>query len=995
MQSGISVSPELQNAFNRFASDTSLFCLPVTITNESLAPLSPIPFSAPNAFYPSLSQLNSVLEPKTPIYLLLRQPEAGSSTSSLIALTYIPSNAGVRAKTLFASTRATLARELGTEKFASTIFATEEEEVVGESAWKERDAEKNGSGGSGGFQREDLMGEKERELEAVRRAEEEARNGTPSRDIGIGGSFARGSGGNSPFGSGNRALQMPVDEDAKEALRSLQQGGLVQLVSFSEDILEEYLIKMANFYELSPAQVIDIPKETLRLGGAESSIDPNAIQEQISTSSPRYAFYHYPDSEAVVFIYTCPSGSSIKERMLYASSRLYALQVAEDQGLKISKKIEASSADEVSGERLHEEVNPSQNNGPQRGFARPKRPGRSLASAVALPEQENVITSPDVGFKRRQSSISNPDAENKRRRLSSATQDDHHDRRSSITDRNQHSPDAGGGAERRADRKPTRPAGGRDEERKRGQRLFGGLLGTLSQSSTSAAQRRRADIERRQKDKLKLQDEEYDELKKKRRGERAEIRKKEQRLYDEESMRTRHANLLAMAHFLKTRAEPVLYYKPWQLRPDDHAIIRDQIEDAEATISREVAEFEARYPPQQEERSQEQTEQQEQPEPTQEANAEPAAAPEKETEAETDTKESKETAHEASHPTDAEAHHEKITENAPTDVMPPNDNNVSAGNDHSDVHRGHEDDGGEVVEDQEDTIHGFPDLSMGWRYQIPMLRRMGLRVVAPDCLGYGRTDAPDNIALYSHKSCADDIKELASQLGASQIILGGHDWGAALAYRVALWHPDLISHLFTVCVPYAPPQKKFFPLEEMVKKVAPHFSYQLQFSSGELEEPTRSKEGIKKFLSALYGGRTPEKEFVWAAELGISVERMERVLPSRLLTDEELEYYATEFSRHGLHGPFNWYRTREINYKEELSILDRRITAPVLFIQALRDAALPSNLGRGMTKTIPHLTFKQVNTSHWALWEQPAEVNEMIAWWLEEVVFTDPRVVKL
>ncbi|KAH8429426.1 Twinfilin-1 [Aspergillus melleus] len=262
MQSGISVSPELHNAFNRFTSDSSLFCLPVTITNESLAPLSPIPFSAPNAFYPSLSQLNSVLEPKTPIYLLLRRPEAGSS--SLIALTYIPSNAGVRAKTLFASTRATLARELGTEKFASTIFATEEEEVVGEGAWKERDAEKNGSG-AGGFQREDLMGEKERELEAVRRAEEEARNGTPSRDIGIGGSFARGSGGNSPFGGGNRALQMPVDEDAKEALRSLQQGGLVQLVGFLGEKdggrrVQDYLIKMANFYGIPPHRSLISPR---------------------------------------------------------------------------------------------------------------------------------------------------------------------------------------------------------------------------------------------------------------------------------------------------------------------------------------------------------------------------------------------------------------------------------------------------------------------------------------------------------------------------------------------------------------------------------------------------------------------------------------------------------------------------------------------------------------------------------------------------------------
>lgn len=36
-------------------------------------------------------------------------------------------------------------------------------------------------------------------------------------------------------------------------------------------------------------------------------------------------------------------------------------------------------------------------------------------------------------------------------------------------------------------------------------------------------------------------------------------------------------------------------------------------------------------------------------------------------------------------------------------------------------------------------IHGFPDLSMGWRYQIPALLKLGLRVVVPDCLGYGRT----------------------------------------------------------------------------------------------------------------------------------------------------------------------------------------------------------------------------------------------------------------
>lgn len=165
-----------------------------------------------------------MLQPKTPLYLLFRRPESGSS--SLCALTYIPSNAPVRAKTLFASTRATLVRELGSEKFATTIFATEEDEVTSEDAWRERDAERKGSGGKGDFRREDLMGDKERELEAVRRAEEEARSGTPGRDIGIGGSFARGG-----FGSGVQSgMRMTVDDDVKTALDGLQDGGLVQLV---------------------------------------------------------------------------------------------------------------------------------------------------------------------------------------------------------------------------------------------------------------------------------------------------------------------------------------------------------------------------------------------------------------------------------------------------------------------------------------------------------------------------------------------------------------------------------------------------------------------------------------------------------------------------------------------------------------------------------------------------------------------------------------------
>ncbi|KAJ5559013.1 hypothetical protein N7461_002985 [Penicillium sp. DV-2018c] len=298
-------------------------------------------------------------------------------------------------------------------------------------------------------------------------------------------------------------------------------------------------------------------------------------------------------------------------------------------------------------------------------------------------------------------------------------------------------------------------------------------------------------------------------------------------------------------------------------------------------------------------------------------------------------------------------------------------------------------------------IHGFPDLSMGWRYQIPLFVDMGLRVVAPDCLGYGRTEAPDDYTQYSLKRCAADINALAIHLGEKQIILGGHDWqeqslGAGLAYRVALWHPELVSHLFTVCVPYAAPTKKDVSLEEMVRTVTPHFGYQLQLKSGDLEKVIRSKEEIGQFLLALYGGRTEKGAFGFDVSKGVDVDKIGALKISRLLSEEELDFYSDEFARSGVHGPLNWYRTRKVNYQDELEILDRpQIGVPTLFIQALRDQALPAHLGKSMAKHVPRLTLKQVDTAHWALWEKPDEVNDILATWLKEQVFAEGRAGKL
>lgn len=299
-------------------------------------------------------------------------------------------------------------------------------------------------------------------------------------------------------------------------------------------------------------------------------------------------------------------------------------------------------------------------------------------------------------------------------------------------------------------------------------------------------------------------------------------------------------------------------------------------------------------------------------------------------------------------------------------------------------------------------IHGFPDISIGWRYQIPFLTQLGLDVVAPDCIGYGRTDSPPySLQDYTYKRVSDDVAELCRQMGLSKIILGGHDWGGSIVYRVAHYYPDLITAVFSICTPYFPPTEKFEPLGILVQKRLPNFAYQMHFASGEIEAAVQSKAEIRQFLNNLFGARTPEREAAFDADKGIDLARQARVGKTKLLTDEEMDYYVDEYARHGVHGPLNWYRTREENHMNEWRDFfdggrklgaqaqrDLVLRQEVLFVLATRDQALQPFMAAKMAERIPKLTRREVDTSHWALWERPADCNRIIDEWLHEKVFS-------
>jgi pimeloyl-ACP methyl ester carboxylesterase len=103
-------------------------------------------------------------------------------------------------------------------------------------------------------------------------------------------------------------------------------------------------------------------------------------------------------------------------------------------------------------------------------------------------------------------------------------------------------------------------------------------------------------------------------------------------------------------------------------------------------------------------------------------------------------------------------------------------------------------------------LHGWPDSSYVWRNQIPFLTGHGFRAIAPDLRGFGRSSRPVEVTDYALSKSVGDVTGLLDALGVESAHLVGHDWGAAVAWSVAMSHPDRVQKLVVVSVghPSAP-----------------------------------------------------------------------------------------------------------------------------------------------------------------------------------------------
>jgi len=286
--------------------------------------------------------------------------------------------------------------------------------------------------------------------------------------------------------------------------------------------------------------------------------------------------------------------------------------------------------------------------------------------------------------------------------------------------------------------------------------------------------------------------------------------------------------------------------------------------------------------------------------------------------------------------------------------------------------------------------HGWPDLGMTWRHQVPLLTSLNFRVIIPDMLGYGRTSSPADAAEYTYKKVSYHMKcLLETVLGPEpRVIVGGHDWGGVTAWRMALWHPEIVTAVFSVVGLYLPPDRPPFVEHEELARQNPFFGYQLQLASDNLTRIVdASPENLRGFLNSIYDGVGPNGEEVFTVDVGLHEELLGIIGPAALMSRSWMDYYVREIGRNSFRGPTNWYRTRKANFEDELEAMNANpawgsgFKFPAMVVMGGADVAVPLALADGMEDFFEMGLKKEVvpHGGHWPHWQYPELVNRHIA----------------
>ena len=300
-------------------------------------------------------------------------------------------------------------------------------------------------------------------------------------------------------------------------------------------------------------------------------------------------------------------------------------------------------------------------------------------------------------------------------------------------------------------------------------------------------------------------------------------------------------------------------------------------------------------------------------------------------------------------------------------------------------------------------VHGWPELAISWRHQLPVFAALGFRCIAPDMRGYGRSSVPGEVSAYALREIVADMIELLDHLDRRLAVWVGHDWGSGVVWSIASHHPGRCSAVGSLCVPYATIERG---LDALIATVDRSLYPADQYPAGQWDYMCFYEENFERAtghfdanptltIKALFRAGAPERRGEvsrnaqvrrnggWFGPQG-NVPDLPR--DDRVLSEADLCAYAGALARNGFFGPDAWYmnHARNADYARE-AVNDGRLDMPVLFIGASYDyvcETIDSRLAEPMKPLCTDLTTARVDSGHWMAQEKPVEVNAILCRWL-------------
>ncbi len=255
-------------------------------------------------------------------------------------------------------------------------------------------------------------------------------------------------------------------------------------------------------------------------------------------------------------------------------------------------------------------------------------------------------------------------------------------------------------------------------------------------------------------------------------------------------------------------------------------------------------------------------------------------------------------------------------------------------------------------------LHGFPENSYSWRYQMPLLADMGYRVWAPNLRGYGRSSKPKGIGAYAIDNLIDDVRGLVDAAGAKSVTLMAHDWGAIVAWYAAMAQVKPIDQLVIMNVPHPGAARTHSRNWDQLRKSWYIFFFQIPW----LPEFVLGRNDAAAIERAFVEMAVDKSQFPRAVT---DVFRRNAMIPGAL--NRMVNYYRALLRRRPKHPAL---------VGGQLPLIE----TPTLIVWGEEDTALSKSLTYGTDKFVRDLTIRYLpGVSHWVQQEAPETVNAMLS----------------